>query len=73
MSLFRATIKRSATVNGIRLEKGMTVEVASKYSGNPLTNNGGHEVSDAFMRKYNIDLRKANAVSSSYVDMVKIN
>ena len=73
MSLFKATIKRSATVNGIRLEKGMSVDVVSKSSSNPLLSNGGHEVSDAFMRKYGIDIRKANAVSSSYIDMVKLN
>ena len=73
MSLFKATIKRSATTNGIRLEKGMTVEVVSKFTTNPLNTNGGHEVSDAFLRKFGIDIRKANAVSSSYIDMLKIN
>ena len=73
MSLFKATIKRSATVNGIRLEKGMSVDVVSKFTTNPLNTNGGHEVSDAFLRKYGIDIRKANAVSSSYIDMIKIN
>jgi len=73
MSLFKATIKRSATANGIRLEKGMSVEVVSKFTTNPLNTNGGHEVSDAFLRKFGIDIRKANAVSSSYIDMVKIN
>ena len=73
MSLFKATIKRSATINGIRLEKGMSVDVVSKSLSNPLLNNGGYEVSDAFMRKYGIDIRKANAVSASYIEMVKIN
>ena len=72
MSLFRATIKRTATQNGVHLEKGMSVEIASKYTTNPITVNGGHEVIDAFMRKYGIDIRKANIVSSSYVDVVKI-
>ena len=73
MSLFKATIKRSFTTNGIRLEKGMSVDVVSKFSTNPLNTNGGHEVTDAFFRKYGIDIRKANAVSSSYIDMVRIN
>lgn len=50
MALFKITVKSSRTVNGIRLEKGMSVEVVSKYS-NPVSTNGGHEVIDAFERK----------------------
>ena len=73
MSLFKATIKRSTCINGIYLEKGMSVEVVSKNSSNPLSSNGGYEVSNAFIRKYGIDIRKANAVSSSYIDMIKLN
>jgi hypothetical protein len=72
MALFKATVKRTATVNGIHVEKGMSVEIASKYTSNPIGVNGGHEVVDAFMRKYGIDIRKANMVSSSCIDVVKI-
>lgn len=72
MALFKATINRTATQNGIRLEKGMSVEIASKYTSNPISINGGHEVVEAFKRKYGIDLKKANAVSSSIIDVVKI-
>lgn len=72
MSLYRATIKRSGTSNGVRLEKGMSAEVVTKYTGNPLSTNGGHEVVEAFMRKYGVDIKKANAVSSSYIEMVKL-
>ena len=57
MALFLITVKQNHYANGIRLEKGMTVEVSSKYS-NPITTNGGHEVVDAFMRKYGIDIKK---------------
>ena len=72
MALFKITVKNSGTVNGIRLEKGMSVEVASTYS-NPVSTNGGLEVQDAFMRIYGIDLKKACRLSTSYLDVRKIN
>ncbi len=72
MALFRATIKSSRTVNGIRLEKGMSVDFPSIHSS-PLGVNGGKEVIEAFFRKYGIDIKKANAVSSSYIEILKIS
>lgn len=57
MALFRITVKQNKYANGIRLEKGMTVDVSSTYS-NPVTTNGGHEVIDAFQRMYGIDIKK---------------
>jgi hypothetical protein len=72
MALFRATIKSTRLVNGIRLEKGMSVDFPSSY-GSPLGTNGGKEVVEAFLRKYGVDIKKANAVSSSYIEVVKIN
>jgi len=71
MALFLITVKQNHFANGIRLEKGMSVEVASSYS-NPLTTNVGREVIDAFMRKYNIDLKKNNGASSAYLDVKKM-
>lgn len=72
MALFLITVKQNKYTNGIRLEKGMSVEVSSKYT-NPLTTNGGHEVQDAFMRKYGIDLKKNGGNSTVYLDVKKIN
>jgi len=72
MGLFLITVKSSSTINGIRFEKGMSVEVVSSY-GNPVTTNGGHEVQDAFLRKYNIDMKKANILSMGYLDVKKIS
>lgn len=43
MALFRVTVKRSASVGGIRLEKGMSVEIPTT-GYNPLTSNGGNDV-----------------------------
>jgi hypothetical protein len=76
MSLFLVKAKQNRYSNGVKLEKGMFVEVPSTYS-NPLTTNGGHEVQDAFMRKYGIDLKKNGGGSlislSSYFEVKKIN
>ncbi len=76
MGLFKITVKQNKYSNGVNLEKGMFVEVASKYS-NPLTTNGGHEVVDGFMRKYGIDIKKNGGGSVSgllaYLTVEKIN
>ena len=72
MALFLITVKQNHYANGIRLEKGMTVEVSSKYS-NPMTTNGGHEVADACMRKYGIDIKKNCGLSSAYLNVKKIS
>jgi len=72
MALFLITVKQNKYSNGIKLEKGMSVEVSSSYS-NPLTTNGGHEVQDAFMRKYGLDLKKNGGNSSVYLDVKKMN
>lgn len=71
MALFKITVKSTSVTNGIRLEKGMSVEVVSSYS-NPMTTNGGKEVIDAFQRTYGIDIKKANKLSSAYLDLQKI-
>ena len=72
MALFRATVKMSRMTNNVRLEKGMSVDFPSVYS-NPLTTNGGKEVVEAFLRKYGIDLKKANAVNESYIKIEKVS
>lgn len=72
MALFAITVKQNKYSNGIHLEKGMSVEISSNYT-NPLTTNGGHEVIDAFMKKYNLDLKKNGGNSSVWLDVKKLN
>jgi hypothetical protein len=71
MGLFKITVKSTSVTNGVRLEKGMSVEVVSSYS-NPMSTNGGKEVIDAFQRIYGIDIKKANKLSSAYLDVQKV-
>ena len=74
MALFKITAKQNKYSNGLRLEKGMSVEVSSNYS-NPLTTNGGKEVTDAFMRVYGLDLKKlgGGSIPGTYLEVKRIN
>lgn len=72
MALFKATVKMTRSNNGVRLEKGMSVDFISTAS-NPIATNGGKDVIEAFQRQYGVDIKKAGAVSSAYIEVVKIN
>ena len=71
--LYKVTVKSNQFTNGVRLEKGMTAEVAFQ-SSNLLGNAQGCElVQKAFMAKYGVDLKKACAINSLRLDVQKIN
>ena len=72
MPLFRITVKQSKNSNGVRIEKGMSVEVVTQSMSNPVSTNGGQIVADAFMRLYGVDIKKAGALSMVYLDVVKV-
>ena len=72
MALFKVTVKSAKNSSGIRIEKGMSVEVVTQSMSNPVTTNGGQVVADAFMRLYGVDIKKAGALSMVYLDVVKI-
>ena len=73
MALFKVTTRVRKLTNGILIEPGMSVEVATVSAINPITTNGGQAVADAFMRVYGIDLKKAGALNSAYLEVIKIN
>ena len=62
----------SKLTNGILIEPGMSVEVATVSAVNPINANGGQAVADAFMRVYCIDLKKAGALNSAYLESIII-
>lgn len=72
MPLYRVTVKQSKNSNGIRLEKGMSVEVVSNSFSNPVLTNGGQSVADAFYRIYGVDIKTAGALSMVYLDVERI-
>ena len=74
---FRITVKDSRSINGVRIEKGITVEVAKGNNSATTTDvfgttDGKKMVANAFMVKYGIDVVKANAISKIYMDIEKI-
>jgi len=70
--LYRITVKNPKLSNGIRVEKGMSVDVVSNSMSNPVVTNGGQTVVDAFMRIYGIDIKKAGALSMAWLDVERI-
>ena len=81
MKLFEIRAKQNSHSNGLRLEKGMIVQVASKYASNPIVINGGQEVQnggqelqDAFMRIHGLDLKKLGGgrIPAYLFEVVKI-
>ena len=70
--LYRVTVKSSKLTNGVRIDKGMSVDVVTNSTSNPVLINGGKEVADAFMRIYGVDLKKAGALSMAWLDVERI-
>lgn len=72
MPIFRITVKNPKLTSGARVEKGMSVDVVTNSMVNPVTNNGGQEVANAFMRIYGIDIKKVGALNMAYLDVERI-
>jgi hypothetical protein len=71
--LYKVTVKSNLNSNGVRLEKGMSVEVVSQSYNLLGTLQGKELVNNAFTAKYGVDVKKACALTSLYLDVVKIN
>ena len=70
--LYKVTVKSNLNSNGVRLEKGMSVEVSSQSL--PLsTLQGKEQINNAFKAKYGVDIKKACVDTSVWLDVVKIN
>ena len=72
MALFKVTTNARKLTNGILIEPGMRQEVATVSEVIPITADGGKAVADAFMRVYGIDLKKAGALNSAYLDAIRL-
>ncbi len=70
--LYRVTVKTGKNANGVRIERGMSVDVVTNSMSNPVTTNGGQSVADAFMRIYGIDIRKAGALNMAWLEVERI-
>ena len=72
MALFQITTKSRKQLNGIRIEPGMTVQVATQSMSNPVITNGGQSVVDAFLRLYGIDIKKAGCLNMVDLNVERI-
>lgn len=70
--LYRVTVKQNKLTSGMRIERGMSVDVVTNNITNPVTTNGGQAVADAFMRIYGVNLRKIGALNMAYLDVQRI-
>lgn len=72
MPRFKITTKQRKMSNGITIEPGMSVEVVTSSFSNPVSTNGGQAVVDAFMRIYGVDIKKAGALNTVWLDVKQI-
>ena len=72
MALFRITVKQKVRTNGIVLDPGMSVEVSTLSTSDPVHTNGGQVVADAFIRIYGVDIKKAGALNGVYLKVDRI-
>ncbi len=70
--VYRITVKTSKNGDGVRVERGMTVDAVTNSIDNPVLTGGGQSVVDAFMRIYGADLKKAGVLNSGYLDVQRI-
>lgn len=70
--LYRITVKSPKNTNGVRIERGMSVDVVTNNLSDPVSTNGGQIVADAFMRIYGIDIKKAGALNRAWLDVERI-
>ena len=71
--LYRITVKTPKNTNGVRIERGMSVDVVTNSLSDPVSTNGGQVVADAFMRIYGIDIKKAGALNRAWLDVERIS
>ena len=69
---YRVTVKSPKNTNGVRIERGMSVDVVTNSLSDPVSTNGGQVVADAFMRIYGIDIKKAGALNRAWLDVERI-
>ena len=70
--LYRITVKTPKNTNGVRIERGMSVDVVTNSLSDPVSTKGGQVVADAFMRIYGIDIKKAGALNRAWLDVERI-
>ena len=74
MALWKISVKNSGTINGVRLEKGMSVDYVTKTNTSPLSalSQNKEQIGRLFLNKYGIDLLKGGLVNMGRLTCEKI-
>lgn len=75
MALWKISVKYSGTFNGVRIEKGMSVECVTQSTSNPLQTNLTKNkpiIGRLFLNKYGVDLEKAGLINPGRLTCEKI-
>ena len=70
MATYKIIVKQNKYCNGVKLEKGIEIQVASHSSPLKITV-GKEEVMKAFTRNFGIDIKKNGDLTSVYLDVIK--
>lgn len=73
MALYRVTAKKTENRSGVKLEKGMSVEVSHDNSNPIQFTKGRTAIRDAFLRIYGIDVNGFLSFYSSYFEVEKLS
>ena len=67
MALWKVIVKKGGNVNGMKLEAGMSEEVSTKSTSDPIKYGDGMDaIADAFSSKYGFDSRKFRSINMQY-------
>lgn len=75
MALWKISVKNSGIINGVRIEKGMSIEYVTKTTTPPLQSLSQHKdtINQLFRNKYGVDLDKAGIINVGRMSCEKIS
>lgn len=75
MALWKISVKNSGIINGVRIEKGMSIEYVTKTATPPLQLLSQHKdaINQLFKNKYGVDLAKAGIINTGRMSCEKIS
>lgn len=68
MATFKVSLKHNINTNGVKAEKGTSVEITADHKGK-VTANNLEMIEEAFNRVHGIDLKKACKLGTSNFDI----
>lgn len=75
MALWKISVKNSGIINGVRIEKGMSIKYVTKITTPPLQSLSQHKdaINQLFKNKYCVDLGKAGIINVGRMSCEKIS